>query len=353
MPFNRPSLSELDNRNRTNISSRLPGADSSLRRTNIAVFARALAGQAHGQYGYMDWMTKQIFPDTAEVEMLDRHAAIRGLSRKAAAKASGPVIFSGEENAFVPAGTLLTRSDGVEFTTDEEIVILGDSSSGTVTAVNSGSASATAAETILTFVSPQVDIDSNAVVDVSGLANGADEETDESLRARILKRWRQPPQGGAKHDYEDWALQVPGVSRVWVSPGEFGLGTVTVRYVRDQELDIFPDEEHRAIVKAYIDTLRPVASDVYVEAPTPKDLDLTIGLNPLTEAAKQAVIAELNDLLLREATPGAKIYLSKIREAVSNAVGENDNAVTAPSEDAFHSLGEMARLGTITWEGKS
>ena len=68
-----------------------------------------------------------------------------------------------------------------------------------------------------------------------GLAAGSDAETDESLRARVLRRIQKPPQGGAGYDYVAWALEVPGVTRAWVYPAEMGLGTVTVRFVRDLE----------------------------------------------------------------------------------------------------------------------
>src|SRR5262249_34671036 len=103
-------------------------------------------------------------------------------------------------------------------------------------------------------------VDANA--EVVSLAGGTDTENDDDLRIRVLERIRQPPQGGAAHDYVRWAKAVPGVTRAWVSPNEMGIGTVTVRVMIDDvraDNDGFPHEADIAPVTAYIDTQRPVA----------------------------------------------------------------------------------------------
>ena len=57
-----------------------------------------------------------------------------------------------------------------------------------------------------------------AYVGVNGIGGGADVESDEDLRARVLFRKRNPPHSGSKSDYIAWALEVPGVTRAFVSP---------------------------------------------------------------------------------------------------------------------------------------
>src|SRR6478736_4591283 len=66
------------------------------------------------------------------------------------------------------------------------------------------------------------------------MTGGADTETDDQLRARVLFRIQQPPMGGDANDYVAWALAVPGVTRAWCSPLEMGMGTVTVRFMMDE-----------------------------------------------------------------------------------------------------------------------
>ena len=81
----------------------------------------------------------------------------------------------------------------------------------------------------LTLDSPIVGVNASANVTAGALTGGADAEDDDSLRARLLARIKEPPQGGSKADYVTWALEVPGVTRAWCYPEEMGDGTVTLR----------------------------------------------------------------------------------------------------------------------------
>jgi uncharacterized phage protein gp47/JayE len=147
----------------------------------------------------------------------------------------------------------------------------------------------------------------------------------------------------------NWALAVPGVTRAWVYPLEMGGGTVSVRFVRDNDASIIPDAAEVQAVKDYIDARRPVTADLYVVAPTPVTLNFSIHLTPNSAAVKAAVEAELRDLLLREAAPGVTLLISHIREAVSTAAGETDNVVVSPTADQVYTTGQMPVFGSIAW----
>lgn len=349
MPFTRPDLPTLIQRAEADIETRLPGADARLRRSNLNVLARVHSGAVHGLYGYLEWLSRQIIVDTADGDWLERHAAIWGVARKAAAPAVGNITATGTNGALIPAGSTLVRSDGAQYTTDAEAVIAGGTATIAVTAVEAGQAGNAAAGSALAFESPLPGVAAGASVAAGGLAGGADIESDDSLRARLLARIQAPPHGGAAHDYVAWALEVPGVSRAWVYPGELGLGTVTVRFVRDDDASPIPDAGEVAAVQAHIDALRPVTAQVTVVAPVAVPLDFTVDLAPDTAAIRAAVEAELRDLLRREAEPGATILISHIREAISLAAGEHDHILVAPAANIPHAVGEMAVFGTITW----
>ncbi|MGE0487323.1 MAG: baseplate J/gp47 family protein [Gammaproteobacteria bacterium] len=357
MPFTRPTLEQLIDRDAADFETRLPGTDARLRRSNLGVLSRVVAGAAHGLYGFLAWLARQLFADTSEVEFLERQADVYGIARKAAVAASGNVTLTGTTGAVVPAGTVLQRSDGARFTTDAEVTLASGTATAAVTAEAGGLDGNTAAASALTLVSAIGGVNSTAAVAAGGLDGGTDTESDDALRARLLDRIRQPPHGGAKFDYSKWALEVPGVTRVWVAPLELGLGTVTVRFVVDDDPGgPIPDAGQVAAVQAYIDDplRRPVTADVTVVAPAAVPLDLTIaGLVASTGAdlatVKAAITAELEDLLLREAEPGGTILLSHLREAISLAAGEYDHALTTPSADVTHTTGQLATLGTITW----
>lgn len=350
MPLARPTLPELIDRASADFETRLPGVDARLRRSNLAVLGRVHAGAVHGLYGYLQWLARQIFADTAEVEFLEKIGGIYEIARKAAAQAKGSVLATGTNGVLIPAGTLLQRADRTEYTTDADATITSGPATVAVTGRLGGQLANAAAGTTMTIVSPISDINSTCIVATGGLSAGADTESDDLYRGRVLDRIRQPPHGGAAFDYVKWALEVPGVTRAWCAPKELGIGTVTLRFVRDDDGDIIPGEAEVDEVQQYIEARRPVTSDVTVVAPAPVPLHVTIaGLTPGNQAVKDAVTAELTDLLRRESSPGATILLSHIREAVSIAAAEFDHAVGLPSGNVTHMQGQMATMGTVAW----
>lgn len=351
MAFNRPTLTEIIDRARQDIASRVTGETSILRRSVLGVVARVLAGMSHMLHGHIDWAAKQLLPDTAEEEYLARHASIYGVGRKPAAFASGSVTFSGSNGSTIPAGTIIQRADEVQYRTEEDATISGGSVTATVTAVLAGIDGNADAGISVSFLSPVGGVNSTGIVAAGGIINGADAEKDTPLRERLLDRIRRPPQGGADYDYVNWAKEVPAVTRAWVYPNNQGVGTVGVTFVTDSDPGgVIPNASKVQEVQDYIDARRPVTANVTVFAPVEEPLDFNITINPSTQAVKDAVEAELRDLLLREAEPNGTILLSHIREAVSVAAGETDNTVNSPTADVTHSEGKFPTFGGITWD---
>lgn len=348
--FSRPSLQNLIDRTQGDIEAGLPGADARLRRSNLNVLAGLIAGVSHGLHGHMAWLADQVIPDTAEVEYLDRWATLwLDQPRKAAAAAQGNITFTGTSGTLIPAGTSLIRADGVEYTTDADTTLSGGTATAAVTAVEAGAAGNAIAGVSVTLTTPIAGVTSAATVASGGIVGGSDTESDDDLRVRLLERIKEAPHGGASGDYVTWALEVAGVTRAWVYPQELGIGTVTVRFVRDDDASIIPDAGEVVTVQAYIDALRPVTAQLTVAAPVAVPLNFTIAVTPNTAAVKAAVEAELTDLLRREAEPGGTILLSHIREAISIAAGESNYTMTVPAADVTHTTGQMATMGTITW----
>jgi uncharacterized phage protein gp47/JayE len=351
MPFPRPTFTEINDRIKADIDSRLEGADSKLRRSILNVLAFVVAGGTHGLYGYLDFIARQAFPDTAEVEFLNRWGSIWGVTRRAASKAAGNIEATGINGTVIPEGTELQRSDGTEYVTTAEATIASGTATIEVEAVVAALAGNTEASSTLSFISPPAGIDSNVTADADGLTGGADVESDESYLARLLARIQEPPHGGAEFDYEAWALEVAGVTRVWVYPLELGAGTVTVRFMMDDTYeDGIPETDDVETVQEYIEERRPVTADVTVLAPVADVLNFTIHLNQGdTTAIRAAVEAELRDMIRRDAIPGGTIYLSRINEAISIATGEYDHTLTVPAANVTHTTGHIATMGIITW----
>lgn len=349
MPFERPSLQELIERSVADIEARLPGTDARLRRSNLNVLARVHAGAVHQLYGYIAYLAEQLMVDTAERSYLERYASIFGVNRLPGAFAEGDVTFTGADGAIVPAGTELQRADGQAYTTITDATISGGTGTASVRADVSSAAGNAEVGVALTMITPVAGVNTAATVAVDGLSGGADVESDDALRARILRRIQQAPHGGNKNDYVTWALEVPGVTRAWCYPLELGTGTVVVRFVRDDDADLIPDAGEITAVYEYIEARRPVTANLTVLAPVAAPLNFDIAVVPDTAAVRAAVEAELTDLLRREAQPNGTILVSHLREAISVAAGEANHVLNSPSDDVLHADGEIAVMGTITW----
>lgn len=351
MSFQRPTLAELIQRNVNDLNSRLSGTDSALRRANTNALAKMHSGAVHGLYGYLAYIAVQVIYDTAEGEYLERWASIWDIYRKEAGYATGPVIFTGTSDAVIPEGTEMQISDETVYTLDADVTLVDGSATGTVTASVAGSDGNVDPGVTLTLISTIEGVSTSATVGSDGITGGSDEEGEEDLRARFLARIRQAPHGGADFDYVTWALEISGVTRAWCFPQQLGDGTVGVTFVcDDQEGSIIPDAATVAEVQAHIDDERPVTADVTVYAPIAVSLDMTIQLAPSTVAVQAAVEAELQDLITREAEPGATILLSHLNEAISIASGETDHVLVSPTADVTYSSSQIAVLGTITWQ---
>lgn len=349
MPFERPTLPDLVDQGATEFESRLPGVLARVRRSVVGVLNRVVAGGLAALYKYVEYLVRQMWPDTAEAEWLDWHGNRWGVPRTPAAPATGTVRLTGNDGAAIAQGTVVQRSDGMQYETTQAAVIAAGEALVPVQALTAGQTSSTSINTALTLTSPVAGVNAQATASTE-VSGGADVEDDEAYRARILARIRKPPHGGRKEDYIDWAKEVPGVTRVWVYPGEQGAGSVVVRFMRDDDAgNGIPDAGEVAAVQANIDPQRPVTAEVYVVAPAAAALNFTIQLTPNTAAVQAAVQAELQELIRREAEPGGTLLLSHIREAISIASGETDYLMTAPVANVVSGTGQITTMGVITW----
>lgn len=351
MAFDRPTLAELIARTETELAARLE-LGPLLDRSVLKVLARVVAGQSHLLHAHAAWAVDQVFPDTADATNLERWASIFGILRKAATKAAGDVTFTGTNGSAIPIGTLVRRVDAVEFETTEAGTIAAGTADVAVAAVLPGQDGDTVATTELVLVSPVSGIDSSTTVATGGLTGGADAESDEDLLERLLTRLQDPPQGGSVADYVLWCLEVSEVTRAFALPQHFGSGTVGVTFlVDDDPAGPIPGAAKVTEVQEYIDDedRRPVTAVVTVFAPTAVDIDPEISITPDSAEIRAAVEASLEDMLLANAEPGGTILLSKIREAISVAPGEEDHDLVSPVADVTTAAGQIATLGTITW----
>lgn len=348
---------------------------SQIRRSFERATCAVNAGLADGQHAHIGWAAKQAIYDTSEDEILVRQAEIfmGENARKQATKAEFTVLFEGEANSPIPEGTRVSRIDGVSFETIADLTIPASAPltvTGTVRAIEPGDNGNTVPDSTLLLEADVPGILAEVIVQGDGsqpIGGGSDIERIEDLKARFFNHLQAPPQGGALGDYVRWALEVPGVTRAWELPLQFGPSTVGVAFVQDvfdddgfwdETLD--PGEDEIEEVQEYIRARAPVSvaaihpdtglSGVRVFALTPLPIDMTIRVEPNNASIQQAVLRQLEDLVLRLGGPSRRITLSQIREAISLATGEDFHDLVAPVADVVTTATQRHTVGVLTFQ---
>ena len=361
MPWPLITLRNRRQQTRDAIAAKLPGADATVPNSRLRAINEMVAGQVHDNDLHLDWVARMMMPDTAEGEFVERWANIwLPLGRKGAAYARGSVTVTGEIGAVIPSGTVLTASafddNGEQVTLEFEVsvgaTLASTSQNVLVAALTAGAFGNLDEGAKLGFLEALDEIDGEATVAAPGLAGGANQESDRELSARYIDRIQQPPHGGSAHDYVQWMLEVPGVTRAWAKQ-EMGVGTVTGRFMMDEvraSFNGYPQTEDLDLVAAYIDGLRPVTvADRYVVAPINQALNITISLLTTdTPEVRSNIRTELVEMLRARGAPGQTIYASWIREAISAATGEDHHDITIANQ-VPSSAGHLITLGTVTY----
>lgn len=378
MTFARPTLSQLRKQTQTDIQSALPGADALLRFSNLSILADVQAALANGHYGYLDYIARQAVPFTATAEALEGWAALKGVVRKAATPSRGSVAFTGAAGATIPAGTAVLRNDGFAFVTTASWTVGGGTAATPIAAVVAGAGGNSDVGTTFSLASGVSGIASIGIAS-SSITGGADVESDDALRSRMLIAYAAPPQGGSISDYQQWSLAVPGVTRCWVTPGGMGPGTVVVYFMMDAAQVAnggFPQGSSGVAANETRDTpatgdqlalanalflRQPATPIVYAVAPRPNVLAFTIaGLSGASATLKAAIAAAIDGALYLGGKPGGVTNVSAIEAAIAGVNGSagfvlmsitaSAGAVTpGAAGNIVSNAGRLPQRGSITW----
>jgi len=369
MPYSRPTLTQLRDQVAQQIAAALPGSDPLLRFSNLNILGEVQAAIVYLLYGYIDWATRQAVPFTADEEFLEAWAALKDVSRLGASSATGTVTFTGANGTVVPSGTSLIRADGWKYATTAPGTISG----GSVTVAASADAGASgnaALGSALTLYSAVAGVNA-AVTVASAFTGGADIETDDALRSRMLLAFQSPAYGGAVVDYVRWAREVPGVTRAWCIPHGDGAGTVSVYFMLDvaeaafggfpQGTDGVATGESRASAATgdqltlanYLFSRQPATALVRARAPSQNTVNFTItGLASASTATKNAVTAAIKQVLLDQGSVGASsttVLLSYVQAAVAAVPNTAGFLITSPAGNITSSAGALPVVGVVSF----
>ncbi|MFV0450576.1 MAG: baseplate J/gp47 family protein [Vibrio sp.] len=352
MPFNVPTLRQLIESGKLDIEASL---DQVLPKFGIELALNsAVSGSLRDVYDYQSWIVRQIIP-TSESEdqtILDT-ARTEGVIQKLATAATGPVTLIGDVP--VPLDTQLIHSDGRLYTVvlsnapiDGEVLV-------TVEANEPGADGNIDDGETLTLVSTVPGIQPNGTTgEISG---GADLEPVNEVLDRLLFRKRNPPMGGAVHDYVAWCREVAGVTRAWAYDRYQGGSTVGYAFVFDGREDIIPNSTDIATMDAYIYRHSDPATGADVGRPAgiePINInlqllttDLEIGLTPDSSELRKSVQTSLNSYF-KTLSPGQTLLLSAVRTAIGGTEGVTDYTLDL-DVDVPAAANQLHDLGVITW----
>ena len=215
------------------------------------------------------------------------------------------------------------------------------------------------AGTKLTLQSPIVGVDDTLTVDFGAVGGGTDQETEESLRSRMLDRIQNPVAHFNVSDIIEKAKEVPGVTRVFVQEVTPERGQLTVYFMRDNDLNPIPTGSEVNDVKDKILTIKPANTatvDVIVLAPVGVPLDFTFtALTPNTSTMQTALDANLRQFFAERTSVGENVSGDAYRAAIVNTVdtvtGDQVRTFTlsSPVGDVVIASGEIGILGATVY----
>lgn len=315
------------------------------------VRANATGGAVEGLYEHQKWITRQLFPDTADEDYLvSKHAKPRGIDPKAASFATGTVNFTGAVGSTIDIGCEQKSGSGIAvIATASGVVGAGGTVVLAAKASVAGVAGNLAAGTKLTLTAAPFGVQSTAtVVSMSG---GTEIETPQALLARVLFDIRMPSSGGVTHDYYKWAMEVPGVTDAYVFTQRRVANGVDVVIETAGGL---PSVQLIADVQAHIETKRPPGSNVLVMGPTQVlvPITATLVLSGVTLADVTPLITSALQTYFAAHHVGDVVRRVQITNLITSFTGVLDVNLTSPAAnvqplaDATHS--ELAVLGAVT-----
>ncbi len=367
MAFTTPTLLDIWTRLRNSMRAWLPGTDAWIEPNNLSIVGKSFSLSIGSVYERVQYLYQQLFASTADGYHLEfRHAFEYGITRKPSAPAQGPIAFTQTLPAVtVPSGYQVTAPNGTTYTFLTTAVpdAFGNCSVN-VRATLSGAATNQLPNTPLNFAYDPTypSLPATATVGPQGLGGGSDAETDDALRARVLARKQQPPKGGSKADYQEWALAVPGVTRVFVSPftatdaNQAAVPLTIYPLFDDTRVNGIPTALDLLAIAQAIDPVRPVTARVYIAAASPVLVNIQIGgLKTDSQALRNAIIANLAAMFLERAPVvtadnAFTLPLAWIDEAIGRASpGYVRHSLVTPVADVSFPFGSLPILGTVSF----
>lgn len=263
-----PTIQEQKDTNLANLESQLGQTAPINDKAFLRVIAAMEALQGAGLYRLGIERAKQNLAITASGNDLDLLGSEYGVNRKAAEAAVLTATLPALTGTLIPATIdFIGNSNGVRYALDASVIAAAGVATLSLTATEMGVIGNLQISDTLSIGTQVAGAETTATVTVIDNI-GADEETDDVYRLRVLDAIRGVGGGGNTFDYRSWAQEVAGVTRAYPYSG---------RPVADLAATAPPDRT------------------VYVEADTTIDAD---GIAP------QSLLDEVRDTITTDPVTG-------------------------------------------------
>ena len=280
MSLSTPSTQQISDNIIAQIAANLSQTVPVLPKAFIGVLAKVLSGTFVILFKYSGFIFQQLFVAYATNDLTTVNGkAIRPLSEwgrligvgdplpAVQAQHTITVTVTAQVGSLASGTALLFPAAGIIYETAAVVALNAPTVTVTVRAVSdqaggdgSGSIGNRQAGDVLEFANPPPNVVSKAVVGTQ-LVAGADAETTDAYRARVIARFQAKPQGGAYADYRAWAQEVLGIVNVYPylgAPGEVDV-YLEASPASSGNADGIPTSAQRASVLAAIEKVDPVS----------------------------------------------------------------------------------------------
>jgi uncharacterized phage protein gp47/JayE len=306
--------------------------------------------------GDLVFLSKQLFPDTADGEYLRAHWSYLVPPLYAIA-AIGKVEVSGIAGTPVPAGLVFKSGSGQRYFSEKaQKISSGGNALVDAKAEKAGMESNLAAGSKLAIVSAiPSSISSEAVVYDPGILGGVDAESDEEYLARVLATIRNPVRYGKLGDYAAWAIDSsPEVSNAWEYKNFGVFGAMLIQVINGSQQSGVYQVMNLAAVRNYINNVSP---PIVFEVRTPFIVPINPGIKlpPQEDTLENRGLAEarLKTYLQHTAKPGMAVTAGALREAIIDGVKISEATVKLAGDASGIlriTILEYPTLGAIAWE---
>jgi hypothetical protein len=356
VPFKRDSLSVILERVYARYTSLYKPLDKTPRHNLLKVFANVDAGIYHELLGDLDFLARQLFPDTATGAYLREHWSSR-TPPLYAVPAAGDVALSGLPNKAIPAGISLKSASGEVYYTEAAYRLDAEGTAAArVKSQNSGLAANLAAGVELAIISAiPAGVNSKAIVAAGGITGGADAESDEEYLVRVLMQLRNPARYGKSGDFALWAMDAsPEISAAWEYKNFGVFGALLIQVINGNQTDGVIPVANLEAVKSYLNENAP---PVLFEVRTPEIVSLnpaiTLPVPEDNQHNRDLAVSRMQSYLQLIARPGEHVTAGALRLAVIDGVDITDATVKLNGDAAgivSTTILQYPYIGEALWE---